>query len=198
MFEQRWVDEQDAHPFPQVFLSLMLLTHSNERLIMSTAAHPRTHKKKRKKKKIAPRTFVFWIFIEYIIFSLINIAHLHFQSHLILLSTKCYECRKSGSWKVFQKRLKKEQTNKKKRAESRSNVRKDRERREPPPGKEYSWIRMHYSQNKASCRIKARLAKIHVNISRHLNCRNHLHVLCGGFHWIDWVVYLYLFMTRQW
>lgn len=182
MFEQRWVDEQDAHTFPQVFLS-----------------HSYCWRMKgwfEKWKKIAPRTFIFWLFIEYIIFSLINIAHLHFQSHLILLSTKCYECRKSGSWKVFQKRFKKK--NKQKRAESRSNVRKDRERREPPPGKEYSWIRMHYSQNKASCRIKARLAKIHVSISRHLDCRNHLHVLCGAFHWIDWVVCLYLLMTRQW
>lgn len=27
----------------------------------------------------------------------------HFQSHLILLTTKCYECRKSRSWKVYQK-----------------------------------------------------------------------------------------------
>lgn len=106
MFEQRWVDEQDAHTFSPSFpFTLMLLTHSNERLILPTAAHPRTHTRK----KITPRTFVFWIFIEYIIFSLINIAHLHFQSHLILLSTKCYECRKSGSWKVSQKRLKKEQ-----------------------------------------------------------------------------------------
>lgn len=175
MLEQRWVDERDAHTFPQVFLLHWYCWRTRMKDLFCWLQHiPELTKKI---KKIAPRTFVFWIFIEYIIFSLINIAHLHFQSHLILLSTKCYECRKSGSWKVFQKRLKKEQT--KKRAESRSNVRKGRERREPPPGKEYSWIRMHYSQNKASCRIKARLAKIHVNISRHLNCRNHLHVLCG-------------------
>ncbi len=53
-----------------------------------------------------------------------------------------------------------------------------REREEHPQEKSthIPWVRMHLSQNKASCRIKARLAKTHMDISQHLNCRNILHV----------------------
>lgn len=54
----------------------------------------------------------------------------------------------------------------------------EREGEEHPQEKNTNipWVRMHFFQNKASCRIKARLAKTHMDISQHLNCRNILHV----------------------
>lgn len=69
--------------------------------------------------KPQPQTPLFSEFLLNILyFSLINIiAHLQFQSHLILLSTKCYECRKSkGLEGLPREREKKEkQTNREKR-----------------------------------------------------------------------------------